>query len=219
MKKILFILICTLFTSTTTQAQSFLETLKKSFDKKDTEKIVGESVSESLTDIVTGLISKTPLNGMGIKGTWAYEAPYVAFESEDMLKSATSTLITQNIEKPFNTLLNKVGVTPETFTITFGDEQNATINIKGREISAQYTIDKATLTLTIHGKNFSMNMKQVGNTMQVSMAANNLYKFLNNIAEKAANISDNFATISQLISQYKGMYIGMQFSKKSNTKQ
>ena len=49
MKKILFILICTLFTSTTTQAQSFLETLKKSFDKKDTEKITDKKENEENT--------------------------------------------------------------------------------------------------------------------------------------------------------------------------
>lgn len=212
MKKYFVILVSMMLMSTTMSAQSLLDNLKSAFGSKSTTETT--TAQSALTDLVTGLISKTPLNGANIVGTWTYQAPYVAFESDNMLNNTAANYITEKVEQPLTKVFDKAGIRADNFSLTFDGEGNLTIKVGQREIAATYAIDGANLTIEIRQRQFVMNVKQVGETMQIAMNSNRLLTFLTSVAERAASVNANFATVSQLISQYKEMYIGMQFAKK-----
>ena len=68
-------------------------------------------------------------------GTWKYNAPACEFQSDDLLKKAGGSLVSNQIEEKLSGIYSKVGLTADQFSYTFAADSSFTCQLKDRAIS------------------------------------------------------------------------------------
>lgn len=195
------------------QAQSLGNLLKSVEDA-----VSGTSASEDhkktgIGSFLNNLIGVKKVTASHISGTWKYERPAIAFESENLLNNAGGTIISNTLEKKLQTYLTKIGFTPGKVKITFLDKEKFTMQFNQKTIEGAYMLEGSTITFMRTGevKSVSANIKVESKDLQITFKADKLLEFMTVIASSSTNAT--LKNISKIAANYSGMQMGFKFNK------
>ena len=174
------------------------------------------STASTITNVVGDLLGSSKITASKLHGTWSYTQPCIAFESENTLNKIGGSVASAKLEEKLKTALDKAGIRAGQVSITFNADNSFYISIGNRQITGSYQIEDCDLLLTFKTtqKTIKTNVKLSLGTLQVAMNADKMLQIVNTIATKASAYSSNMKTVSTLLSQYNGMYLGLKFEKK-----
>lgn len=174
------------------------------------------STASTITNVVGNLLGSTKITAEKLEGTWSYTQPCIAFESENTLNNIGGSVASAKIEEKLKTALDKAGIKAGQMSITFNADKTFLISTGRRQISGTYQVEGTDLLLTFKTtkKTIKTNVKLSLGTLQIAMNADKMLQIVNTIATKASAYSSNMKTVSTLLSQYNGMYLGLKFEKK-----
>lgn len=163
----------------------------------------------------TLLGESTTLSEKKLAGTWNYTGADCAFESENLLAKAGGAVAAQKINSELNTQLAKVGIKQGSCSFTFNEDKTYSATIGGRHISGEYTLDATnkTVKMTYLGGLGSMtpHVALKGGKLSLLLDSDKLLNLVKTISALSNNSS--IKTVSTLLSNYDGMYIGIQLQK------
>lgn len=209
--KIALVAACALIMPMTANAQ-----LSDLFNKAKTLFSGSSSTTSAITNVVGDLLGNSKVTAQKLEGTWSYTQPCIAFESENTLNKIGGSVASSKIESKLKTGLEKAGIKEVQVAITFKSDKTFQITTGKRTISGTYQVEGSDLQLTFKTtkKTIKTNVKLSLGTLQIAMNADKMLQIVNTIATKASAYSSNMKTVSTLLSQYKGMYLGLKFKKK-----
>ena len=209
--KIALVAACALIMPATANAQ-----LSDLFNKAKTLFSGSSSTTSAITNVVGDLLGNSKVTAQKLEGTWSYTQPCIAFESENTLNKIGGSVASSKIESKLKTGLEKAGIKEGQVAITFKSDKTFQITTGKRTISGTYQVEGSDLQLTFKTtkKTIKTNVKLSLGTLQIAMNADKMLQIVNTIATKASAYSSNMKTVSTLLSQYKGMYLGLKFKKK-----
>ena len=196
----IFITLIALFTISTTNAQGWLDALKK---------VATEAVDKA-TD---GALTK-----IAIVGNWSYSAPAVKLDGEDTLTSLSGSALSATLGSKMESIFAKVGIVEGACSVTFNEDGTFTMPIKSRNITGTYTYNNEdhSLTMTL-GQEKKVEVKGFayisGANLQLVFQINKLTDFLVNIGSSVSSLS----TVTNLIKQYENIYLGFEFARQTAT--
>lgn len=196
----IFITLIALFTISTTNAQGWLDALKK---------VATEAVDKA-TD---GALTK-----IAIVGSWSYSAPAVKLDGEDTLTSLSGSALSATLGSKMENIFAKVGIVEGACSVTFNEDGTFTMPIKSRNISGTYTYNNEdhSLTMTL-GQEKKVEVKGFayisGANLQLVFQINKLTDFLVNVGSSVSSLS----TVTNLIKQYENIYLGFEFARQTAT--
>lgn len=175
----------------------------------------GSAAKNVVTSLLDGLIGTAAVSPATLAGTWTYEKPAVAFESESLLKQAGSSVVAGTIETKLQAYLSKIGFTANNASFVFTEDGAFTLNLKGKAISGTYAVNGSTLTLQRTGllkaHSITSNVKVSGSEMQVTFKADKLLNFITDFAGSSSISS--LQTVAKLANGIDGMQLGFKFNK------
>ena len=161
------------------------------------------------------LNSSSTLTQNDLIGTWKYQSPDCVFESENFLAKAGGAVASQKIENQLSTQLAKVGIKSGACSFTFNKDNTYSAVIGGRTITGNYTFDakKKTIKMTYLAGLGSMTPRIVknGNTISLLYESDKLLKLVSTASKLSSSAS--IKTLSSLLGNYDGLYIGMKLKK------
>lgn len=198
-------------------ANAQLGDLLKNVAGEAVNKATGNStVGNVAADLVGNLLGTAEVTEKTLVGTWSYSQPCVAFESENVLATLGSSVVSTKVEKTMQNGLTKVGFTSGKVVMTLNEDKTGTIQYNGKPVNINWAVEGTNLKLTfpIINKGVTMNVKQTGGELQVAMKSDKLLTLLNAITEKAGTVNSSLGTLNTLTKNVKGMYMGLKFTKK-----
>jgi len=198
-------------------ANAQLGDLLKNVAGEAINKATGNStVGNVAADLVGNLLGTAEVTEKTLVDTWSYSQPCVAFESENVLATLGSSVVSTKVEKTMQNGLTKVGFTSGKVVMTLNEDKTGTIQYNGKPVNINWAVEGTNLKLTfpIVNKGVTMNVKQTGGELQVAMKSDKLLTLLNAITEKAGTVNSSLGTLNTLTKNVKGMYMGLKFTKK-----
>ena len=180
------------------------------------ENILKSVAGEAAANVVGNLLGTNKVSEKSLVGTWSYNQPCVAFESENVLATGGSSMVSTKVEKTMQNGLTKVGFTSGKVVMTLKEDKTGIIKYNGKAVDVNWAVDGTNLKLTfpLLNKGVTMNAKLSGSELQVAMKSDKLLTLLNAITEKAGTVSSSLGTLNTLTKNVKGMYMGLKFTKK-----
>lgn len=169
----------------------------------------GTSVLGSLLE---GLLGGR-LTQRNLIGTWTYQAPKVAFESENLLAKAGGALVANQVESKLTTYFSKVGIKQGVSTFVFNEDGTYLIQTKGKTINTgTYALNANSKTITLTGMlgitNITCSIGSSGSYVYLMFGADKLLSGVNAVASIIGN-----GTLSSILGNYDGMQIGFTLGK------
>ena len=198
-------------------ANAQLSNVLKSVAGTAISKATGNSTAGDVaSDLIGNLLGTSKVSEKSLVGTWTYNQPCVAFESEDVLTTLGSSMVSKKVESTMQKGLTKVGFTSGKVVMTLKEDKTGTIEFNGKNIIVNWAVDGSNLKLTfpIVDKGVTMNAKLTGSELQLAMKADKLLTLLNTITEKTSTVNSSLGTLNTLTKNVKGMYMGLKFTKK-----
>ncbi len=182
------------------------------------------STSSSTTSATTSVLgsllsnllgSSSTLSQSDIVGTWNYSGADCVFESENLLAKAGGAVAANKIESELNTQLSKVGIKSGSCSFTFNKDNTYTANLGGRTIQGNYTLDTTNKTIKMTYLaglgNITPHITKSGNKISLLMESSKMLTLMKGVS--ALSKSSSASTISSLLGNYSGMYVGLELSK------
>lgn len=176
--------------------------------------------SSTVGDIVANLLGTATVNENTIVGTWTYSQPAVVFESEEVLKNIAATAFSAKVEKSLQDQLNKLGFTAGKISITFNKDKTGSLTYNAntnKSIPFMWSVNGHDLTIRLGGqlisqlsKDFILNVKITGNTLQVAADASKLMELVQQII---GNTNSTLNVISSMMKNVNGLYLGLKYTK------
>lgn len=179
-------------------------------------KATGSSTAGNVAaDLLGNLLGTTAISEKNLVGTWTYTQPCVAFESEDLLTSVGSSMISGKVESTMKNGLTKVGFTSGKVVMTLKEDKTGVIKYNGKGVDVNWAVDGTNLKLTfpLLNQGVTMNAKLSGGELQVAMKADKLLALLNAVTQKAGTVNSQLSTLGTLTKNVKGMYMGLKYTK------
>ena len=198
-------------------ANAQLSNVLKSVAGTAISKATGNSTAGDVaSDLIGNLLGTSKVSEKSLVGTWSYNQPCVAFESEDVLTTLGSSMVSKKVESTMQKGLTKVGFNSGKVVMTLKEDKTGTIEFNGKNIIVNWAVDGSDLKLTfpIVDKGVTMNAKLTGSELQLAMKADKLLTLLNTITEKTSTVNSSLGTLNTLTKNVKGMYMGLKFTKK-----
>ena len=198
-------------------ANAQLSNVLKSVAGTAISKATGNSTAGDVaSDLIGNLLGTSKVSEKSLVGTWSYNQPCVAFESEDVLTTLGSSMVSKKVESTMQKGLTKVGFNSGKVVMTLKEDKTGTIEFNGKNIVVNWAVDGSDLKLTfpIVDKGVTMNAKLTGSELQLAMKADKLLTLLNTITEKTSTVNSSLGTLNTLTKNVKGMYMGLKFTKK-----
>ncbi|MBR1902290.1 MAG: DUF4923 family protein [Bacteroidaceae bacterium] len=198
-------------------ANAQLSNVLKSVAGTAISKATGNSTAGDVaSDLIGNLLGTSKVSEKSLVGTWSYNQPCVAFESEDVLTTLGSSMVSKKVESTMQKGLTKVGFTSGKVVMTLKEDKTGTIEFNGKNIIVNWAVDGSNLKLTfpIVDKGVTMNAKLSESELQLAMKADKLLTLLNAITEKTGTVNSSLGTLNTLTKNVKGMYMGLKFTKK-----
>ena len=212
--KLGFAALCIMFCS---NANAQLSDILKNAAGTAVSKATGSStVGDVASDLLGNLLGTSKVSEKGLVGTWAYSQPCVAFESENVLTSLGSSVVSSKVETTMKNGLTKVGFTSGKVVMTLKEDKTGTIALNGKSVDVNWDVEGTNLKLTfpLINQGVTMNAKLSSNELQLAMKSDKLLTLLNAITQKAGTVNSQLSTLNTLTKNVKGMYMGLKFTKK-----
>ena len=166
-----------------------------------------------LGSVLGGLLGGGTISQKNFIGTWVYQAPKVAFESESLLAKAGGTIAANKVENTLTTYLSKAGINQGVSTFTFNEDGTYNIVTKGK------TVSSGTYVYNANSKSLQMTGMLGLASLNCSVGGNGNYIYLMFAADKLLSGANTLAsilgqgTLSTLLGSYDGMQVGFALSK------
>lgn len=193
----------------TVNAQSFGNILSDVASKVTNSSSTNNGILSSIGSLITSKLVPTSTQ---IVGTWAYQEPAVMFTSSNALKSATSSVISKQIENKLQTYLTKAGIKKGNMSITFESDKTFYVSKAGKKVATgTYAMSNSEVSLTFKGRKTPCKMTpQLDNgTLVVVTDLTKLKTFLEGIGSNVSQLS----TLTSLMKSMDGMKVGIRLSK------
>ncbi len=174
------------------------------------------SGSSLLGSLLSGVLNGSAgLSQNSLVGTWKYTGTDCVFESENLLAKAGGALAAKKIESEINTQLAKIGIKEGSCSFTFNKDNTYSATIGGRTLQGNYTLDTENKTLNMTylaglGKT-NAHVSMTGGKLSILFEGDKLLSLVKGIS--ALSNSSSIKTVSSVLDNYNGLYIGMQMSK------
>lgn len=173
--------------------------------------------SNVATDVVGGLLGKLlgtdKLNEKNLVGTWTYSEPCVVLESDDVLSNIGGKVIENKVEAQQKKVLEKVGFKPGKVVLVLNKDKSGTMTVGKRTSNFTWEVEESELKLTFLAREHAINAKLSAGKLQLAMNADKMLGLLNATASAVGSLSSTMGTLSNLLSNYKGLYLGLVFTK------
>ena len=173
----------------------------------------GNTISNLLSTFLGGV----PLTEESIYGTWTYQGVDVAFESETLLAKAGGAVAAGTVEQKIDEQLQKYGIKAGAVKFTFNKDHTFTAKIGGQNINGTYTFDPQTRKLNLVAALGLFNQTcTVGTTakgISLLFPADKLLSLAQMAGGLLGQANSTIGALSQLVTNYKGMQIGLEMSK------
>ena len=175
-------------------------------------------LSNILSKIQSAISSVTGSSSSSLEGTWVYSGAEIEFTSDNILSQVGGKVASNKIEKSINNALTKYGIAPNKLSFTFSKDSTYTAAYSSRSTQGTYVYTDKKLTLkpsTYSGRTITANAS-VGSTLTLTCNADKMLSLIQAIGSKVSSTSQNstLSIISSLAKNYKGMQIGLKFTKK-----
>lgn len=182
----------------------------------ETTTSTSSSTTSVLGNLLSGLLSgSSTLSTSDLTGTWNYQGTACAFESENLLAKAGGAVAATKIESELNSQLSKVGIKEGSCSFTFNSDNTYTATIAGRTISGNYTLDSANkkikLTYLAGLGSTTPRITKSGSKINLLFESDKLLTLLKGASALSSN--STLSTVSSLLDNYDGLYIGLELSK------
>lgn len=180
----------------------------------------GNAMAQIGTGVVSNLLSSllgasSTLNDQAIVGTWTYTGSDVAFESENFLAQVGGEMASGALKNQINTGLQKIGIKPGACSFTFRADHTYTATVAGKTLSGQWALDPANkqiqLTLLMGLGQIAPKIAYNGGTLSLLMESSKVLTLAQGLGAMTNN--KTVQSLSSLMGNYKGMYIGLQLQK------
>lgn len=176
----------------------------------------GSNVLSGLQGLVEGLISNSNLTEADLVGTYAYSAPAVAFQSDNLLQKAGGAAAAGVIENKLAPYYEKVGINQ--MTATFNEDKTFKFSIKKIALSGTFEKNAEAeagdfiFTFTAGGKfpigKFAAHVEKVGTKLTITFDASKLITLVNQIATISGQKS--LQGVASLLNSYDGLNCGFE---------
>ncbi|MGM9695142.1 MAG: DUF4923 family protein [Alloprevotella sp.] len=176
----------------------------------------GSALTTGLNSLLGNLLSSSSaLTQNDLVGTWTYQSADCVFETENFLAKAGGEIAAASIEEKLNAGLEKVGIKKGTCKFTFNKDNTYSAQIGSRTINGQYTLDSANKTLKLTYLNglgtMTPHIARNGSKISLLIDSDKLLTLVK--AVSAFSNNSTIKTASELLSNYDGLYVGLQMSK------
>ena len=181
------------------------------------DKATGSSTAGNVAaDIIGNLLGTSKVSDKSLVGTWTSSQPCVAFESENVLTSLGSSVVSSKVESTMKNGLTKVGFTSGKVVMTLKEDKTGVIKYNGKAVDVNWAVNDTNLKLTfpLLNQGVTMNAKLSGSELQLAMKSDKLLALLNAITQTAGKVNSQLGTLNTLTKNVKGMYMGLKFTKK-----
>lgn len=170
---------------------------------------------DAVQNLAGTLLQQNDLTVADLVGTWKYNAPACEFQSDDLLKKAGGSLVSNQIEEKLSGIYSKVGLTVDQFSYTFAADSSFTCQLKDRAISGTVSKEEDSEQFVLHYSavqgllnigSVKVFIRKSGDTLSIMYEADKLLKVLSAIGNATQNTTLN--TIGQLAEGYDGLLVG-----------
>ena len=178
------------------------------------------ATGSTVGNIVANLLGTATVSENTLAGTWTYSQPAVVFESEDVLKNVATTAMSAKVESTLQSQLAKFGFTPGKISITFKKDKTGSLTYNAnspKSIPFMWSVNGHNLTLKLGGqlisqlsKEFVLNVKITGNTLQVASDASKLIELVQQIVGSS---NSTLSVVSSMLKNIDGLYLGLKYTK------
>lgn len=177
----------------------------------------GQSTAGDVVSTIGGLLGGNKVDIKSLTGTWAYSAPAVTFESDNLLKkaggAAASSVIVNKI-KPYYQKFGVPGTTIEikadsTMTITKG-KMKVSGTLEPQSEAGKFLLNIKALGKVPAGK-ITVYISGNSNKIQITAAADKLLSLVSKIGKLSGN--STLKTVSSIADSYEGLNLGMEMTK------
>lgn len=173
--------------------------------------------SNVASDVVGGLLGKLlgtdKLNEKNLVGTWTYSEPCVVLESDNVLSNLGGKVIENKVEAQQKKVLEKIGFKPGKVVLVLNSDKSGTMTVGKRTSNFTWSVADSELKLTFLAREHAINAKISGGKLQLAMNADKMLGLLNSTVSAVGNLSSSMGTLSSLLTKYKGLYLGLVFTK------
>ncbi len=164
-----------------------------------------QNTVNSLLDLVIG---KTTVTQDQLVGTWKYNAPGVAFTSENLLTQAGGAVAAGQVKDKLATSYNKVGIKASNTYFTFGSDNTFQGKVDGVPVSGNYTLDssKGQLKLSMMLTSLTGYVTRTTNGVAITFESKKLITVLQTLTALSGN--STLQTLGSLSSDIDGVRIG-----------
>lgn len=227
MKKFAVILAAAMLFSANASAQSLLSSLKGLLGGSSTTETTTESTTASTASSLLEMATAILGNAVGaaptfdLAGTWTYTGSAVSLTGKTALAQVGAAAAQSTIQEKVDGYLAKVGVVSGSMVFTFTSDNNFTCQVKGKTLSGTWAYDSKTNGIHLYFgkvmKYLQMDgvLKVTSTGCQMLFTADKFLEFSKTMlaAVKTKNASSTLDTISALLENYEGLYIGFNLTK------
>lgn len=171
------------------------------------------NAGSAVSNVLGALVGNKEVSQESLVGTWTYNEPAIAFQSENIANQVGGALAAAQAEKKLGTALSKYGVTAGKVQLTFNEDGTYTCVIGKKKVSGKYTLSGSTLSLTKLGiKSVKTNVKITGNELQLTADASKLLALVQSLGNVAGSNS-SLSTLTSLMSGFDGVNLGLKLTK------
>jgi len=174
------------------------------------------NTASTLGSLLSDLLgSSSSISQSDIVGTWNYTGTDCVFESDNLLAKAGGSVAASKIEQQIDSQLSKIGIKSGSCSFTFNKDNTYTATIGSRTISGNYTLDssnkKIKMTYLAGVGSMTPRIAKSGNTISLLFESDKLLSLLKGAS--ALTGSSSLSSITSLLGNYDGLYIGLKLKK------
>lgn len=190
--------------------KSVLSSVKSGLSK------VSQSNNSCSSSLARSVSSSKKVSIKSLVATWSYKEPAIDFESGSLVGKISGTVAGNKLEDEIASKLSEAGFKAGDFKITFNSDSTFTSTLKGKTATGRYTLSGSTITFSrsaTSAQKVSAAIKVSSSTMQITFKADKLLSFIQEVSNAAGSTNSTLKAISTLSKSYKGMNVGLSFTK------
>lgn len=156
------------------------------------------------------------LSAKNLEGTWSYTGADLKIESDDVVSRVGGQLASRKLENILNAQLQKMGIEPGRYVITFRADGTYQAQVGKRHVEGKYTLDKETKQIVMtpkHGLSHSeMKVDMLGREMSLLYDSSKFIDVAKNISGVVGKHS-SLKIVDTMLQNCKGMFVGLKFAK------
>lgn len=209
MKKVYALFAAVLFAGNVAQAQSLGGILGALGSATD--------IAETVSSVIYAYTGQT--DAVLLPGTWDYTGPAITVGGDNVLTNIAGSATSTSLEKKVSTYLEKYGIKPGQFTITFNEDLTFSCTVRGVPIAGTWRTyddsDKLKLQFGQAMKYLSLtgSLKNTGSGCEMLFNGKKFLEFVKKALTLAGKADSTIGAVAGLSGNFSSMKIGCKLTK------